>query len=157
LCAHIIGLGKEVFEKEEVHDHRYDFTSTILYGHLDQELFEITSGDAYILEEETCNPSLAKPKESISRSCFVIKKGEQHFEAGSRYSISHDVFHRVASSCGITYLVRSDYKKPLAHVVRKKDAPSVCAFSVTIEETKLWDIVEEMLTEAKEKTPTDSK
>ena len=136
-----------IIGKEDIHNHRYDFTSNILYGNLYQELYEITSGTTHIVEEESCKEGYVSD-ESSKKLCSIRKIGDQHFGEGSSYSIHHRTFHRVESADAITLLTRSDYKKELALVVRPQEASKICPFSKKVNEDELWDIVDTILQKA---------
>jgi hypothetical protein len=136
-----------IVDKEDVHDHRYDFTSKILYGTFTQELFSVQEGNDYVLEEESCTEGYM-PDESKRLLCTIEKISEEHFTTGSSYSISHTALHRVHSRDAITFLTRSPYKKHLARVARKQDAPKVCPFSKKVDEATLWNMVDTLLTQA---------
>lgn len=82
--------------EEDVHNHRYDFRSKILYGNFKQELFEITPGGVYVLEDESCKKNVTS--EASSQVCSVKKIGEQNFIAGSEYTLDKDTYHRVYSN-----------------------------------------------------------
>lgn len=133
-----------IVDKEDVHNHRYDFTSTVLYGNFIQELFTVIEGDTHVLEEESCTEGYVR-EASKSKVCSIEKTSNQHFSAGSSYFISHKTFHRVEASNAITFLSRSNYKKELAEVVKEKGKPNICPFSKKIPENELWNIVENIL------------
>lgn len=128
---------------EEIHDHRYSFTSHILKGEFTQHLYEKIEGDDYILEEESCTPNVPS---NIIGYCNFNKLNTSLYTADSTYILNHNTFHRVVAEYAITLLIRPlSYEKPLARVARLKDAPKVCPFSKTIPESELWDIVSKNL------------
>ena len=151
-----IKLGKEcrlhiytdslpaITNEEDIHNHRYNFTSTILHGELRQELFSIIQGDSHLLQDESCQEGYV-PNTVNSRLCSIQKTGEQVFIQGNSYSIDHNTFHRVHTRNAVTFLTRSDYKKELAQVVHRRDAQKVCPFSKKVKEEELWSIVEMIL------------
>lgn len=133
-----------IVPEEDIHNHRYDFTSMILKGSLTQEIFSIDlSQKTHIMEDESCKSDIKCSSEKIP--CGIKLLTKQIFCVGSQYSIDHDTFHRVNAKECITLLKRTDYKKEFAKVVRK-EGDHVCPFSKKIEEPKLWEIVEKMLT-----------
>ncbi len=134
-----------IVPKEDVHNHRYDFTSMILKGIFTQEIYGIVSNEnTHITREESCNPDVKC--ESTGIPCGIKLISRQTYYPGSKYWIDHDAFHRVVNEgeC-ITLLRRTDYKKKSANVIREKNENCVCPFSQKIEEGKLWHIVEGML------------
>ena len=98
-----------ITNEEDTHNHRYNFTSTILHGELLQELFSTTQGDSHLLQDESCQEGYV-PDKTSSKLCGVEKTGEQLFKQGSSYFIDHTTFHRVTAHDAITFLTRSDYK-----------------------------------------------
>lgn len=132
---------------EDIHNHRYGFTSHILHGTFHQEIFSITEGHTHILEQESCKEGVHSDQKA--RMCGVHKLMDQTYTKGSSYHISHDVFHKVKADDAITFLKRDKVEKEFADVARAIDAPKVCPFSVKIPETKLWSMVEEILSRIK--------
>ena len=137
-----------IVDKEDVHNHRYDFTSKILHGNFHQELFKIVEGNTYTLHNESCKEGY---EETTSEQivCGIEKIDDRWFYKGETYSISHETFHRVEATDAITMLTRSEYKKELAQVTRPINAPKICPFSKKIEDWELWQIVETILIKAK--------
>lgn len=39
---------------DDVHNHRYDFTSQVLSGYLVQHIYRVVPGDTHTLEQESC-------------------------------------------------------------------------------------------------------
>jgi hypothetical protein len=133
--------------EEDVHNHRYDFTSTVFSGEFSQEIFAVDSGDTYVLEMESCKEGVSANSEP--KICGIKKMMTQTFTQGSSYHISHEVFHRVKSDNAITFLKRGEIKKDFAEVIHERTAPKVCPFSKKISEEELWNIVGKMLEDAK--------
>jgi hypothetical protein len=132
-----------IVPEEDIHNHRYDFTSWIIRGALTQEFFTLIPGDTHVKEEESCQEGV-KP-DSKPEPCSVKLSAKQTMREGSEYFIDHDTFHRVKSDHCITMIERTDYKKPLAQVVRPVGETPVCPFSQKIEEEVLWRIVRDMI------------
>ena len=133
-----------IIGKEEIHNHRYDFTSIILFGNLTQETFTITNGNTHIQQDESCIEGETM-KDTIGTYCGVSLSGIQNFAQSSSYFIDHTTFHRVYSNNAITFLERSDYKKEFAEVLRPKNISPTCPFSKKVPEEELWKIVEMIL------------
>jgi hypothetical protein len=132
-----------IVSDEEVHNHRYDFRSTILKGELNQWTYQFVVGSGnYVKERESCSQAEIDPCPVDGRLQYV---SSQSLTKGSIYHIDHRVFHHVAAYMDtITKVVRSDYQKPFAEVIRPKGVKRVCPFSMTVPDSKLWEIVEEM-------------
>lgn len=133
-----------IVSEEEIHNHRYNFTSSVLKGILHQELFEIVQGNTHTVEEESCQEGV-KPEGHFPSLCGILRSSMHSYIEGSWYFIYHDTFHRVKSSDCITYLTRGTYQKPMAKVIRPVGADKVCPFSVKVEDSVLWEIIEEMI------------
>jgi len=133
-----------IVSKEDIHNHRYDFTSEILLGTLIQEIYEVVPGDTHYLEDESCQVDVKV--ESKPKLCSVQMSSRHIHSPKSSYLISHTTFHRVYCDfeC-ITLLNRTDYKKQLAQVIRPIEGAKVCPFSQKVKEEYLWNIIEEML------------
>jgi hypothetical protein len=130
---------------EEVHNHRYDFESTIIKGTLVQELFshQLDEKGDYWISKETCNPS--NKKVFNKQLCKIKLIQRQTFSAGSSYWIDHDTMHRVESTDAITYLKRSPYMKNEADVIYPVDLATTCPFSVNISDVELWEVIRSMI------------
>lgn len=132
-----------IVDEEDIHNHRYNFTSRILKGTFEQSLFAVTEGDTHILEQESCRPDVQP--DTDPQECGIKLLNDSRYEAGSEYYLTSHTFHRVAANFCITLLQREPRTKELAEVVREKNAPKVCAFSKQIPEAELWEIVTNML------------
>lgn len=126
---------------EEIHNHRYDFISTIMAGHITQELFTVQSGMSdYVMVEENCKPEkIARPQKV---DVIVIPDGVQHFGKGDSYtSLSHQ-FHRVSTDFAITRLYRGAIILDNASVIKNKNEETVCPFSKQLTINECWEIVD---------------
>lgn len=130
---------------EEIHNHRYNFESTIVKGVLVQELFsyQMDNKGNYWITKETCNPAT---KQIFDKHLCTIKLIQrQTFSAGQSYWIDHNTLHRVESNDAITYLKRSCYMKNEADVVYPVDLVKTCPFSVHISDDELWEVIRSMI------------
>lgn len=129
---------------EEVHNHRYDFKSTILRGQLTQETYQVIEGNTHLMEPESCDPKvkLYMP----AQECALKFTGIHCYTEGSIYYLPHGVFHKVLDTddC-ITLIERKTYSKELAEVVRPKDSKKVCPFAGNLAEDDLWYIVDKII------------
>lgn len=137
---------QKTVEEEEVHNHRYNFVSTILCGNLQQEIYEIDETSAvkpYYLTQETCKAD--DKQEFLKVDCNIRKVFNGRYLVGDAYYIAHPTFHKVASTDAITHVKRSGYMKQFADVIYKKDQAIVCPFSVKMSEEDLFQIIAEIL------------
>lgn len=131
--------------KEEIHNHRYDFESTILKGTLVQEIFSYrldNEGDSWITKE-TCNPTIKKEFDRHQCSIKLIQR--QTFGTGSSYWTDHDTLHRADSNDAITYLKRGPYMKDEADIIYPIDLVPTCPFSVKVSDDELWETIRSMI------------
>lgn len=133
--------------EEEIHNHRYDFSSEIVKGILINKRYEIVDGDSHILCDESCDPN----NKIISEDKLVGIKLVHHNEYRSlpnfrvTYAMRHNVFHTVSSKDAITVLHRSEYKKDYAQVIRPIGADLVCPFSENLKMSKLLEHIEYLI------------
>lgn len=126
---------------EEIHNHRYDFISTIMAGKITQELFSIHSGISdYVMVEENCKQEkIVKPQRV---NVIVVPETVQHFRTGDSYtSLSHE-FHRISTDFAITRLYRGAVVLENASVIKEKNAETVCPFSKQLTKEECWEIVD---------------
>ena len=137
---------KKTVEEEEVHNHRYNFVSTILSGNFQQEVYEVNAAaheKQYYLTQETCN---AEDKQEFPKiPCGIERVFSGKYGVGDSYYIDHNTFHRVESKNAVTHVKRSGYKKSFADVIYRKDQAIVCPFSIRMSEEDLFDVISEIL------------
>lgn len=143
-----------IISEEEIHNHRYDFTLTILAGTFTQKIYQVTQDITHTMEDESCTEhnELDSGSDHYHKQteCGVTLLSEEHYVAGSSYTINANTFHTVQTTDAITFIDRKPYSKEFAQVIRPKDLNATCPFSKKIDENELWVIVENIL--AKHKT-----
>jgi len=131
---------------EDIHNHRYNFTSTILKGQFRNDKYKLIPGDTHILKNESCN-SDKELENNVEIPVSVEFIESKEYKQGDSYDMFYNEFHAVDySGDTITYLKRSDIITDYAQVIYKKDSEEVCPFSNKGDEDKLWSIVETILT-----------
>jgi hypothetical protein len=131
-------------EREEIHNHRYNFISRVLAGSLHKEIYRVSPDDFgdYDLFTTTCAPG--KEGEVVSYvpvSCYQI--AEFDLVAPSTYFFAHDQFHTTeGTDFAITYLEREPKVKSDAMVVKVKGAPTTCPFASPLPVDELWEHIE---------------
>lgn len=126
---------------EEIHNHRYDFISTIMAGKITQELFTIHSGISdYEMVEENCKQEkIVKPQKV---DVIVVPDKVQHFRTGDSYtSLTHE-FHRISTDFAITRLYRGSVILENASVIKLKNSDPICPFSKQLTQEECWEIVD---------------
>lgn len=138
-------LAKTI-DEEEIHNHRYNFVSTIIKGEFSQSIFEVENdiNGSYFLTKESCdeNNKIVFPKEPVN----VVKIFSQKYLENNSYYMNNNTFHTVDAEDGtITHLKRSGYLKEFADVVFDKNKNLICPFSIKVSENDLYDIIKNML------------
>jgi hypothetical protein len=135
---------------EDIHNHRYDFTSTVLKGRFINnvwgitEVSELNGGNApHVMVNESCNPDISAPPLRMRCEAHLIHRGV--YEEGQNYLMPENAFHTVKGEDCVTLLERGKYTKEFAQVVMPKDKSPICPFSKKIEDEVLWEIMAEML------------
>jgi hypothetical protein len=137
-----------IVQNEEVHNHRYNFISTILAGSLTNIVFDFNfnPNGLYLLEKESCNIN-----DKIESSPFDLisvdlsKRSEKTYIKGESYTFLTNEYHKVSTDFAITRLYRGQVTSSFANVIRKKEKSKVCPFSKKLTETECWNIVQECI------------
>jgi hypothetical protein len=133
-------------DSEELHNHRYSFSSKILKGKFVQELWDVQSdplGD-WIMSRESCNPNIII--DPCSERVSLEKVFEKSYHRNDSYFIDYRTFHKVSADEGtITFLERTLYKSEWAQVIHHKDKVLTCPHSITLPESKLWELVDNII------------
>jgi hypothetical protein len=133
----------QIVSGEEIHSHRYNFTSEILCGEMVQEMFAVGVGDTHLIEEESCKPDVDLG--DTGGYCAATPLSKHISGKGSSYWIHHTAFHRVAATDCVTLVTRSNIQQQMAQVVRPVGGEKVCPFSKKVDEKDLWAIIDSML------------
>jgi len=135
--------------EEEIHNHRYDFESTVLSGKITNKKYkfiEDSSNATHFLQNESCNELVIV--ENINPIYGHISlESETDVIKGQTYLMKFDEFHTFNTSKCITYLKRSDYKQDFAQVVRPLKSQIICPFKVKLSQEECWDIIKDCLLE----------
>lgn len=133
--------------EEELHDHRYDFTSEVISGSLLNEIWEFVPGPVAPHEKVLVSCDLSDPVPEGTEAVPGIARKVLSFRtvAGGSYFISHDRFHRVKGDNCITLITRTPKVKRFATVIRGTGADHVCPFDVSLSEDDCWRIIGEMI------------
>jgi hypothetical protein len=135
-----------VREREEVHDHRYDFTSLILGGRMTQQLYELefSVNPTHELFTTDCKPGSAGT-ETILKYGSLKKVFSCENVASAHYTISHGTLHRISADQCVMFLTRGLKVKDAANVVREIGATSTCPFADTVPESEMWAMIADLL------------
>jgi hypothetical protein len=144
---------------EDIHNHRYDFTSYVLRGVLHQEIWTFEDrpnyAATYEMTAETCQ--MASVEQPVKAPLKILGAIDKIFDMtlveGSSYNLDYRQFHRVKPLGDAVTLVRragfsegkSGYLQEHADVIRPKGSKPVCPFSQKIPEDELWKAVVRVL------------
>lgn len=146
--------------EEELHDHRYDFTSHVISGSLHNEIWEFSPDPEGEQDKVLVSCDKSDPVPEGTASVRGQARNVLSFTtvAGGSYFISHDRFHRVKGEECITLITRKPKQKRFATVIRGTGADHVCPFDVSLSEGDCWKIIGEMLdkTEHKDASKIDN-
>lgn len=132
--------------KEELHDHRYDFKSSVLHGQTTHEVYEFIPDDHgdHGVYTVSCKPG--DPTDPKSVGCGrVAPAGVYTMVKGSVYEFPHTQFHRIRATECITLVERREVVKEMATIIKPLDSGHVCPFSQTISQDKLWGYIAELI------------
>lgn len=137
-----------ILDEEEIHNHRYDFTSTVVKGRLFNEIFDYES-DAFSEEglfEVSCKKEDAGKEPVLIDE--VIKRNVVNFSCSSsdHYDMKHFMFHRIRYiEPTITFLERGPILSQYARIIKPKNEPAVCPFSKIMSQEEIWEIIAQIL------------
>lgn len=135
-----------IVDEEEIHNHRYDFTSEIIKGKLYQDIFFPIKVDdprsTHGVYNVSCKPEdSGKPSELIY-NCTPILVGSFSTREGNQYTMTKNAFHRVKiKEPTITYLKRESPQVEFAQIIKPIGMPDVCPFSKKLTDDEIWDVI----------------
>ena len=106
---------------ENIHNHRWDFSSTILQGVLPMTIFDITDGDEYILHQYKKVDEQAHV--DILGRCGADHISTYAFKPKDIYYLPHNVFHRIdaVERLTITFMVCEPAHSETCELVSTED------------------------------------
>jgi len=136
-------------EREEIHNHRYDFKSHVLAGRLNFSLYNVqgyANIRGYTPEWERfdtkCVPGEADVTMPTTTPVHVAHLGDFRLAEGSVYKFPHDAFHTTEETeFAITYLEREPKVREFASVVKKHGAVSTCPFANPGTPEEAWELI----------------
>lgn len=130
---------------EEIHNHRYNFTSEIIKGNFIQEKYILVPGDSHLLTNESCSKE-RELSNVISIETGVALADRSEYCQGETYSIYFNEFHKVDYVGNtITFLTRSKIITDYAQVIFQKGQEKICPFSNRLENDILFQQVEAII------------
>ena len=137
-----------VREREEVHDHRYDFLSHVLRGEMQQSLYTFTTDEDEPTHEmfmTDCSPEQEGKQEWVADTGILIPSFTTSITAGNIYHIHRNTLHRIEAKKCVTFLRRGQKLKAYADVVREIGATSTCPFKESVPVDEMWAMIEDCL------------
>jgi hypothetical protein len=134
--------------EEEVHNHRYSYSSRIIIGEIVHETWAYVpspSGEGNIeCIEVSCKPDRHIEDKPLSIGSMTMD-GHYNLPAGTSYFFPASGFHRIKAKRAVTVVCRGEIETENAMVLRRIGTPSFCPFSVKKTEAECWRIIEELL------------
>lgn len=131
---------------EDVHNHRYNFTSHILHGEITNELYKTSPGTTHLIRNVSCDEK--KPAPALDIPCNLELDEAKTYKVGDLYNMHESWFHRVKATNCITLLERTPRMKEFAQIITPKDQEPVCPYSLKVPDEQMWDIIRDMLKES---------
>jgi hypothetical protein len=142
-------------EREEIHNHRYDFVSKVLAGSLHHSVYHldalVDSRDSLRLAdtceweifETDCQPGKEGTVETVT-PCMLSHVGDFRLSAGSLYELPHTTYHTTENTdFAITHLIRSLPKiLDFASVIKQRGQPTSCPFKDKIPAAQCWEYID---------------
>lgn len=142
-------------EREEIHNHRYDFTSHVLSGKLCHDVYHVTKREGFPLSypeipawhyeifETDCAPANGdKSSRGKVTPCNVLTMGQYRLSAGTKYTFPFCSFHTTErTKYAITFLRRWPKMMEYASVVKEKGAVTTCPFKDKISSAQCWEYI----------------
>jgi len=134
-------------EREEVHNHRYDFTSTVVCGGMNQEIFSFEECSPASASHELFHTNCEASGESFEgiRQGILLPQFSGLFQKGTVYNLNNSTLHRIEAERCVTVLRRGTKVKTHAAVVRRIGEISSCPFADEMPERKMWELVRDLL------------
>lgn len=132
--------------EEELHDHRYFFTSHVVAGETTHEEWFFRKDDHgdHEMVAVNCKPGSAGEEQHLGYG-LVEQGGSYTMVAGSKYTFPPTGYHRIRAERCVTFLERGPVLTELATVIRPLGTPAVCPFERQIPEAQLWDCIADLL------------
>ncbi len=148
-------IGGGIVRDDDIHNHRYDFTSHILVGELHQFEYYWQPDSFYPVPRHPGKTGsfIVKCKEGEPLPTRYFELGTEHligsqiFAADSAYSLPATSFHRVeAHEPTVTLFVPGLFVNDTAIVLRPADnPPDVCPYSSPRTPEECWQLIDDML------------
>jgi len=129
----------------ELHDHRYPFTSHVLKGCIEHDVFAIGplqdrfEPGLWEVASVSCQPGSSEAPRLLGHAAATLLASVR-VGAGQSYALTPDAFHRArAHGPIVSLLVRRPTERAEARILRTPGAPSVCPFSLDVSVEKCWE------------------
>jgi hypothetical protein len=129
----------------QIHDHRFGFTSTILVGRLRNIIYEIAGQDpTSTLQVERGECKKGAEREVLVENAKMVEVDRFVTSPGESYYIAHDTLHMIEhlDPVTITYLEKEPFAKLEPRFVVDTSLPRVCAMSQPKSQDECWEVIE---------------
>ena len=131
---------------EDIHEHRFSFTSRVLKGKLKTYIYDIDGTDptsTLRVERRECAPGAQQ--EILQSNINLIERCTFVTEPNQEYHLHYTTLHKI--ECLTSKVITQIYKElPFAQetprFITDEARPSVCAFSEPKTVNECWDIIE---------------
>jgi len=129
----------------QIHDHRFGFTSTILKGVLKNTIYIIDGQDP----ESVLQVERGECKKEADREILVTNANMKELTnftscAGESYYIAYDTLHQieVVTPALVTHLKKEPFSQIAPRFVVDTSVPHICAMSQPKTRNECWEIIE---------------
>lgn len=142
-------------QREEIHNHRYEFKSIVLAGKLKFQTFTASTNSmgAYEVFETNCTQE-GTTLTKLIKPVDIRSTGYYEINTGSKYTFPHHHFHTTEETVfAITYLRRGEKVREFADVIKTRGAGTDCPFAEKICPEQCWEYIGAALTHARRQAP----
>lgn len=130
---------------EDIHEHRFGFTSTVKKGTLKNYIYEVHGTDpesTLQVERGECKPGAERIVEVANAN--VVEVCTFVTDPGQSYTLHQTTLHRIECITPkvVTLINRKELVEPMPRFITDAANPSVCAFSKPKSEKECWEIME---------------
>jgi hypothetical protein len=134
---------------DPIHEHRFNFTSTVVRGRFKNTLYTLFDDDPnspYVVEEGECGPDTEK--NITMRNVRIHESASFVTSEGESYSLAYDTWHRVECLTNkvITFLDKQPFVHYMGRILQDSRNPLPCSFSRPKTVKNCWEIIEYTIT-----------
>ena len=106
---------------QNIHNHRWDFTSKVLCGALPMYLYKVIDGKEYYFHTYTRNGNTYTVVHQ--GFCDIVEAPLRYFDAGTGYMMPKELHHRIGAveELTVTYMVTEETDQPTCDLINLED------------------------------------